>query len=207
VGNEVTYINYPDRGHSLVGKYDPGALKKWLLGHAGTVNPGEDPIENWSLDENGISDMDEIEIPAKKVFGLTEIENPTFPEDNLYRSAMKIYQAYRKTKSSVPDRTADGVAFVHQTAGSPSQRILLDAPIFEDLGTNGDLCLVELGSIKAVRFYTMTTNEWGELQNKIGLVCLELKERGYALTNEQRARILTIMDGKRRFWEVRLGIE
>jgi hypothetical protein len=209
VGNEPVYINYPDRGHSLVGKYEPEKLKEWLLEHIVAVEPGNDPIEDWDMNENGISTADLIEIPGTKVYGLTDRENPAYPQDNPYRSSMKIYQAYREAKSTESDWMADGLVFIQNTGAenSRSSRILLDAPMLENLAFDGDLTIVDLEPMKAMRFYVVTENSWDDLCGKMDLIRSGLVQQGISLSGEERIGILSIMDHKRRYWEVKVGID
>jgi pimeloyl-ACP methyl ester carboxylesterase len=206
VGNDPVYVNYPDRGHSLTGKYRPEELKDWLLGQEGRATPGPDPLDRWQLDTNGISEMGLIEVPDMTVFGLTERENPAYPQDNLYRAAAKLYRAYRVTNGPVAERMADGVAFIHRTKNG-GERMLLEAPPLEDLGTNGDLCLVETGPMKAARFYTVTEDEWPELQKKKKSMYGKIASAGHRATGEEHSRLLTIMDADKRYWEVYLGVK
>jgi len=202
-GNDVLYTNFSGLGHSVSPGFKNKDLKKWLLSYRNPHKIGLDPLFNMSINEEGFSKVTLKRIPDKSYIGLTPRENPLYPQDNPFISAMKLYQAYRKPNSAVTEREAQGYAIIYEKnyLKAAGKEILLDAPV-GDLGSNGDLRKKDIKSCKVASFY-IKCGDNAVILNEIKLkIASQLKVDGYKLTGEVFNYMLNISGSHDRYWEV-----
>ena len=202
-GNDVLYTNFPGLGHSVSPGFDRKDLKKWLLAYRNPHKIGLDPLFNMSINEEGFSKVTLKRIPDKTYLGLTRKENPRYPQDNPFRSAMKLYQAYRKPNSAITEREAQGYTLIYEPdyLKAEGKEILLDAPV-GDLGKNGDLRKKDIKGCNVASVYIRCADN-AEVLNEIKLrIASQLKADGYKLTGEALNYMLNISGSHDRYWEV-----
>jgi len=202
-GSDVAYTNFTGLGHSVSPGFDKKDLKEWLLAHRNPHKIGLDPLVNMSINEEGFSKVTLKRIPDKTYLGLTPMENPRYPQDNPFRSAMKIYQAYRKPNSAATEREARGYALIYEKDYSKAEgkEILLDAPVV-DLGKNGDLRKKDIKDCNVASVFIKCADNPDKL-NEIKLrVASQLMADGYKLTGEVFNYMLNIATWHDRYWEV-----
>jgi hypothetical protein len=209
-GCDVTYTLYPELAHRLSSGYDRAALKAWLLLHRREVPSPPDPLSVLGMAGDGDGAAPEIvTIPAVAALALTALEDPRYPQDNVYRSAMKLYQIYRKPSGTAPARMADGQALI-RTLGDPDgpARMWLLAP---DLDAADETPLLErmtLPAMRAARAYVRCPASWAALRERCEEIYAWLAEQGLRRTGEERAILLTVMEKRGdRFWALLVGIE
>ncbi len=208
IGSDVIFTNFAGLGHNLSSGYDKQDLKKWLLAHRNPHKVGGDPLFNMNIRDEGFSNVILKKIPAKTYIGLTEKENPKYPQDNLYRSAMKLYQAYRKPNSAMTEREAQGYTIIYEPdfTNEEGKEILLNAPI-SGLGENGDLRIKEIKELSVASVYIKCRDDYDEFNKIKEKVFFNLKKEGYKITNEAINYMLTISDAAYRYWEVCFVLE
>ena len=210
MGAEARYTLFPHLSHGMGDAIDKRAIKEWYLQHKrGTgAPPVADPIDRLGIGEDGSSPMTLVDIPATQVLELTAREHVDFPHDNLFRAAVKLYQAYRKTSGPQPDCLAEGRPVVLVNASDPDgpARMVLDAPAPFDGSERGDLRLVDLPALRAARLYVR--GDWNQLVLHLRALRSRLAEQGRKLTGDCRAAILpTGLKNDHRYWELLVGAE
>ncbi len=208
IGSNVIFTNFAGLRHSVSSGYDKQDLKKWLLAHRNPHKVGGDPLFNMSIKDEGYSNVILKKIPAKTYLGLTEKENPRYPQDNVYRSAMKLYQAYRKPNSAMTEREAQGYTLIYEPdfSSEEGKEILLDAPISEP-GENGDLRRKDIKELNVASVYIKCKNDYDDFNKIREKAFANLIKEGYQVTNEAINYMLTISDAKDRYWEACFVLE
>lgn len=209
-GADVTYELYPELAHNLSAGYDRADLKAWLLARRRGAPAPSDPLAVLGLTRVTTDPMpDIVELPAVTALALTEAEDPRYPQDNVYRAAMKLYQVYRKPSGEAPSRRADGQALI-RTMGDVDgpARICLLAPDLTAADATPLLERLALPPMRAVRAYVRCPASWAALGERRAQLYIWLAQQGLRRTGEERAVLLTVMekDGER-FWELQIGIE
>jgi hypothetical protein len=208
-GGVVNYSLFPDRGHSLGDAVDRRELKTWFLRHRrarASVPP--DPVDGLRLDADGVSPVEVIDLPARAVLALTDREADAYPQDHLFRAAVKLFQAYRKTAGPAPDRLADGCVLLRYRTGGEdgAMTLCLDAPQPLAAPRKGDLCEVALPAWRAARVYVRGT--WPDLCRKKRRVLDDLARQGTRLTGEERAVVVPLtLKKETRLWELHLALD
>ena len=232
-GGQVRYTLFPDLAHSMGDAIDQAVVKRWFLRHrrCGQAAP-PDPFDALGIGPEGISRVDVVDADAADALALTEQEESPYPQDNIYRSrlqsrcngigdlsAVKLYQACRRTSGRRPDRLADGRVMLRTTGGGPDapvQMLLCAAEgglqsryiaIGASIGAQrkGDLKAVRLPAIRAGRAYVRCT--WRELARARDRIRGDLAARGLRLSGEERAIILPDgLRGEGRTWELLVAV-
>jgi hypothetical protein len=210
IGSNVIFTNFAGLKHHVSSGYDKKDLKRWLLAHKNPHKIGEDPLVEMNINEEGYSNVKLEKIQAKTHVGLTERENPRYPQDNPYRSAMKLYQAYRKPNSAITEREAQGYTLIYEPdiTDEEGKEILLDAPL-SNTDKNGDLRKKNIGELKVASIYVKCRDNYDTLNKIKHRAIHQLKEKsyfkknGFKLTNEAYNYMLTISDTPQyRYWKV-----
>ncbi|MGC9347370.1 MAG: hypothetical protein ACP5JG_04450 [Anaerolineae bacterium] len=208
-GCDVRYTLFPDLAHSLSAGYDRADLKAWLLDHRRQPNAPEDPLAALELGEQGISPVEMIEVSSQLCLALAGPEADRYPQDNVYRAAMKLYQVYRKPTGPTPARRADGRVFIRSTGDIDGPaRMLLTAPDPTAAEESPRLEPVVLPPMAAARVFVRCDATWEALNEKRASVYAWMAKCGLHRAGEERAIPLTIMDKDgTRFWELQIAVQ
>jgi len=206
-GGEAEYTLFPDLAHGMGAAIDQRAVKQWFLSHRRSPGtPPPDPLRELGIGHDGASETAFVDVPAFHALALAGQEDWPWPQDNVFRSAVKLYQAYRKPAGERPARLADGLVLIRAScgAGDDRRRMLLAAPQAGQ-AAGGALQAVALPPIRAARLYVRGT--WEDLELAERRLCEELASRGERPTGERRAILLPCgLRDTAHYWELQVAL-
>jgi hypothetical protein len=205
-GGDARLTMFPNLGHTLGEAVDRKALKDWLLSHRRSAfPPPPDPLE-------GITSrpVEIIHVPAVTAVNLVESERFLYPQDNIYRTSMKLYEAYRKPAGESPRREADGAMVIRkppEIRDDVRQALIIPPPgvIWKP---EGPLEAVALPAIQAARAFLEGTPEEFEAQK--AALYRRIESMGLKRTGEERAVVYSLESARRldsRLYELQIGVE
>ena len=204
-GGAAELWQFPHLGHSFGDNIDKGALKKWYLRHTRSHEPvPADPVDSIRFGE--IAGV--VDVPARDVYKLRGRETLSYPQDNLYRAAVKLYQAYRKPFGMTPLRLADGTFLVRSRSFGRDgpMEMLLAPPEGEAVRAVGELETISLPTLRAVKVFL--SGAWAEAQKQKDKAYKELDARGYRRTGEEQTLVHVIRTkDEKRIFETLIGVQ
>jgi hypothetical protein len=196
-GGEAKYTLFPTLGHSLSPGIDKAALRAWLLAHVRARGPAPpDPVPALEAAGGAGKRFELVDVPAKTVVGLIDEERLRYPQDNVYRATVKLFEAYRTPTSEMPHRQADGVVLLRRpTDAAGEEREMLLDPGHDDWQPAGPLAAARLPAIRAARVVVYCT--WADLERARDMLRAELTSRGLRPTGEERVLVHSLTDVQR----------
>lgn len=209
-GGEAKYTLFPALGHSLSPGVDKAALRTWLLEHERARGPAPpDPVLALQAAADAGKQFQLVDVPAKTVAGLIDEERFLYPQDNVYRTTMKLFEAYRMPTGETPHRRAGGVVMIRKPADAAGEeREMLLEPEQADWQPVGPLVAVRLPAIRAARIIAYGT--WADLERARDILRAELTSRRLRPTGEERALVHSLTDVQRpdkRVYELQLALD
>lgn len=196
-GGEAKYTLFPSLGHAVSPGIDKAALRAWLLEHVRAREPAPpDPLLELPAAAVAGKRFQLVDVPVKAVVGLIDAERFLYPQDNVYRTTMKLFEAFRKPTGETPHRQADGVVMIRKpvdAAGAERQMLLEPRPAAWQ--PVGPLVAVRLPAIRAARVVMYCT--WEELEGARDILRAELASRGLRPTGEERVLVHSLTDVRR----------